>query len=84
MSKTRLEIYEDYPSDAIDAAINQWIHNRLHRLILHYKLVDGYTYEQTAELVTKDTGQYISSETVKRKVYKAESKLFPNLEIIRR
>lgn len=80
--RTRLDIYDEYPSDAIDEAINQWIHDRQQREILHYKLVDGMTYEEIADLLTKQTGQFISEKTVQRKVYKAESKLFPRLQIV--
>lgn len=83
MSKrTRLDIYDEYPSDAIDSAINQWIHDRQQREILHYKLVDGLTYEEIADLLTKETGRFISEKTIQRKVYKAENKLFPNLQIV--
>ena len=80
--RTRLEIYDDYPTDAIDNAIRQWIKDHKQRVILHYKLVEGYTYEQTAELATKSLGYYVSTESVKDQVYKAEMKLFPKLQII--
>lgn len=82
MSRSRLDIYDDYPADAIEEVIDQWIHNYKHKLILRYKLVYGYTYDQTANLVSKDIGQYVSTDSVKRAVYKAENKLFKRLEII--
>ena len=82
MSRKRLEIYDDFPPDIIDEAINACIKDRLHRLILHYKLVDNYSYEEIGEVMKKTTGRYVSDRTAKRKVYKAESKLFPQLQII--
>ena len=82
MSRKRLEIYDDYPPDIIDKAINSWIKDRIQRLILHYKLVDNYTYEEIGEVLEEATGRYVSDRTAKRKVYKAESKLFPQLQII--
>lgn len=80
--RTRLEIYDDYPNDMIDDAINRWINNKLHRMILHYILVDGYTYEKTAELIEQETGQFISYKTVQRQVYAAEKRLYPRLDIV--
>jgi len=82
MSRKRLEIYDDFPPDIIDEAINACIKDRIQRLILHYKLVDGYTYEEIGEVMKNATGRYVSDRTAKRKVYKAESTLFPQLQII--
>jgi len=82
MSRKRLEIYDDFPPDIIDDAINACIKDRIQRLILHYKLVDNYSYEEIGEVIKKATGRYVSDRTAKRKVYKAESKLFPQLQII--
>ena len=82
MSRKRLEIYDDFPPDIIDEAINACIKDRLQRLILHYKLVDNYSYEEIGEVMKKTTGRYVSDRTAKRKVYKADSKLFPQLQII--
>lgn len=82
MSRKRLEIYDDFPPDIIDEAINACIKDRIQRLILHYKLVDNYSYEEIGEVMEKATGRYVSDRTAKRKVYKAESTLFPQLQII--
>ena len=82
MSRKRLEIYDDYPPSIIDEGINACIKDRIQRLILHYKLVDNYTYEELAEMLSNETGRYISDRTIKRKVYNAEAKLFPQLQII--
>lgn len=80
--RTRLEIYDDYPSEEIAKAIDMWIKDYKQRRILYYKLVVGHTYQKTAELVSEDVGYYVSTKTVQRQETKAEAKLFPHLEII--
>ena len=81
MSRERLKIYDPFPPDMIDAAIKACIKDRVQRMILHYKLVDKYTYEELTEVLEKELGHSIADKTIKRKVYEAESKLFPQLEI---
>lgn len=84
MSRYRLELYDDYSTAELESAIDAWIHNAQHRQILKYKLIDGYSYLQTADLMTQELGYYVSIDTVKRAVYKAEGQLFKHLRIIRR
>ena len=79
--RTRLDIYNDYPSNEIAKAIDMWIKDYKQRRILYYKLVIGHTFDKTAELVSADMGYNVDIKTVKRQVYKAESTLFPHLEI---
>lgn len=73
MKKTRLSIYDDYPNSMIDAAINEWVHNELHRRVLHYKLIDGMTYERIAEI------EDMSPKGIQKIVYAAEHKVFKHL-----
>lgn len=75
MKKTHLDIYNDFANSQIDAAINEWIHSERDRLILHYKLVDGYTYEHIAEILD------MSPKRIQKIVYSAEDRLFRHLEI---
>lgn len=82
MLRERLKIYDPFPPDMIDAAINVCIKDRIQRIILHYKLIDNYTYEELSEVLEKELGRPITDRTIKRKVYQAESKLFPQLEIV--
>lgn len=82
MSRYRLEIYDDYPPDIIDKAIDACIKDRLHRLILHFKLIDNYTYEEIGDALKEETGRYISDRTAKRWVYQAEKKLYSHLQVI--
>lgn len=82
MSRKRLEIYDDFPPAVIDEGINACIKDRIQRKILHYKLVDNYTYEDMTELLYQETGRYYSDRTIKRMVYRAEAKLFLQLQII--
>lgn len=76
MKKTRLNIYDDFASSQIDTAINEWIHNERDRKILHYKLIDGYTYERIAEIFD------MSPRRIEKIVYGAEDRLFRHLEIV--
>lgn len=55
----------------IDAAIKACIKDRIQRIILHYKLVDKYTYEELSEVLEKELGRPITDRTIKRKVYEA-------------
>ena len=79
--RTRLDIYKVFPADEIERAIDMWIKDYKQRRILYYKLVLCHTYDKTAELVSLDMGYNVDTKTVKRQVYKAESTLFPHLDI---
>ena len=76
MKKTRLEIYDNLSNSQIDAAISEWIHSERDRRILHYKLVDGYSYERIAEI------EDMSPKRIQQIVYNAEDRLFHHLDII--
>ena len=78
--RTRQEIYDPYPIDAIEDAINKWVKHHLHRRILHYILVDGYTYEETANLIAEETGVAYDAKKMYRTLVDAENELFPYLK----
>lgn len=73
MKRTRLNKYTDYSNEQIDNVIDQWIHNIRDRRILHYKLVDGYTFEWIAEK------EDMSSQRIRRIVYDSEMVLLKHL-----
>ena len=75
MKRTRLSIYDDFTSDAIDETINKWVHDERKRLVLHYKLVDGKTFEQIAEIMD------LSPKGGQKIVYDAEYQLFSHLKV---
>lgn len=75
MKRTRLKIYDGCSNSAIDAAINEWIHSERNRRILHYKLIDGLTYERIAEI------EDMSPLQIQKIVYKSEDVLFKHLQI---
>ena len=75
MKKTRLEIYDEFPNSLIDEVIGEWIKNQRDRRILHYKLIDGLTFEKIAEL------EDMSPKRIQNIIYAAENKLFSNLKI---
>lgn len=39
----------DYSNHRVENAIDEWIHNALHRDMLKSRLLDGLTYERLAE-----------------------------------
>ena len=73
MKRTRLDIYGDYPNSRIDAAINEWVHSERDRRILHYKLIDGYTYERIAEIMD------MSPKRIQDIIYSSETKVYKHL-----
>ena len=75
MKNIRLNLYNDCPNSLIDEAINEWIHSERDRRILHYKLVDGLTYERIAEL------EDMSPRRIQNIVYAAEDKLFRHIKV---
>ena len=78
--RSRLEKYDPYPIDEIDAAINRWVKDQLRRRILRYILIDGYSYDATADLIAKDTGIVYGAKKMSRTITKAEDELFPHLK----
>ena len=84
MSRYRLEIYDDYLPEEIDKAINACIKDRFHRQLLHYKLIDNYSYEEIGEALKEKTGRFVCDRTAKRWVYKAEKELYSRLQVIYR
>ena len=74
MKRTRLSIYDEFPNSRIDAMICEWIKSDRDRRILHYKLVDGWTYERIAE------AEDLSTESIKNIVHAAEHKLYKHLK----
>lgn len=75
MKKTRLVIYDNFPASAIDYVIQEWIHNERNRRILHYKLVEGKSFDEIADL------EDMSTKGVQKIVYAAEDTLFSHLKI---
>ena len=65
--------YEDFPASVIDRAIAEWIHDQRDRRILHYKLVDGLTFERIAEI------EGMSDRQVKRIVHGLHKRLMEHL-----
>lgn len=65
--------WDNITNSEIDHLINEYIHNEMHRKILHLRLVDGLTYEKIADKVD------MSVRAIKNIVYKAEAKLFKHI-----
>ena len=64
MCKPKLQ----YDNSRMSHAISECIHSELHRTILHAILIDGWTYERTAEAVDRTPRQvaYIVEKTAPR------------------
>ena len=64
MCKPKLQ----YDNSRMSHAISECIHSDLHRTVLHAILIDGWTYERTAEIVDRTPRQvaYIVDKAVPR------------------
>ena len=84
MKHTRLDIYKFYSNDLIDATINKWVHDERKRLVLHYNLVDGLTYEEIAEIPLPHKkhpdGIRLSVKTIQDIVRDARTTVYPHLD----
>ena len=70
--RRKAEMYE-LSRERISEAIDQWIFNERHRLILSDRLFNGTTYERLAEKYD------LSAQQVKNIVYKAMDRLEKHL-----
>ena len=64
---------KDYSRTEISSAIDEWILNEKHRLILKRRLLDGICFEPLAEEFD------MSPRQIKRIVYKSQEILFRHL-----
>lgn len=62
--------WDNISNSEIDHLINEYIHNQKYREVLHFRLVDGLTFEKIADKMD------MSVRHIKNIVYKAEAKLF--------
>jgi hypothetical protein len=73
MKRKHLDIFKEYPNDLIDLTINRWIHSARDRRILHLKLVDGFTYEDVADIMD------MSSKRIQDIIYAHETIIYRHL-----
>lgn len=78
MRKQRF-ILENITNTQISNAIDEWIHSERDRIILKYKLIDGFTYSQICDKLYAEHEIILSERQLQNIVYKAESILFKNL-----
>lgn len=64
----------NYSSEDIEQAIDQYIHNAVHRDILKSRLIDGLIFDDLAYLY------HYSTRQIKRIVYKGQVVIFEELE----
>lgn len=84
MKHTRLSIYDEFSNDKIDETINKWVHDERKRLVLHYKLVDGLTYDEIAAIDLPHRrhpgGIRYSTKRIQDIVYEARTTVYPHLK----
>ena len=84
MKHTRLSIYDDFSSAKIDETINQWVHDERKRIVLHYKLVDGLTYDEIACIPLPHKkypdGIKYSVKRIQDIVFEARTTVYPHLK----
>ena len=84
MKHTRLSIYDDFSNDKIEETINRWVHDESKRLVLRYKLIDGITYEEIAEIPLPHkkhpNGVRYSVTRIQDIVYEARNTVFRHLK----
>ena len=84
MRHTRLNIYDDFSNEQIDATINKWVHDERKRLVLHYKLVDGLTYDEIAAIKLPHKrhpdGISYSIKRIQDIVFEARKTVYPHLK----
>ena len=70
---------ENITNTQISNAIDEWIHSERDRIILKYKLIDGFTYAQICDKIYAEHKIILSERQLQNIVYKAESILFKHL-----
>ena len=79
MRRKRLSIYDHFYKDEIERAIDQTVHSERDREIMRYKLVDGLTYEEIADIPLphrKYKTIKLSSRQIQNIVYKHERAVY--------
>lgn len=75
----RVKVYADavdnLSNSQIEHLIDEWCKNEKYREILKYKFIDGYTYEQIAEIVD------MSARQIKNIVYKQGDKVLYHIPL---
>ena len=70
--------YPEYTTDKIVELIKQYIHNKLDRQMLYWRLVDGETFEEILGKVY-NMDKIRAVKTVRNRIHKGEEILFKHL-----
>lgn len=73
--KVYADAVDNLSNSQIEHLINEWCKNEKYREILKYKFIDGYTYEQIAEIVD------MSARQIKNIVYKQGDKVLYHIPL---
>ena len=88
MRRNRLSIYDHFYINEIQQAIDQTIHKERDREILRYKLIDGLTFDEIAEIPLPHRkypeGITLSCRQIQNIVYKYEKTVYGYLADLRK
>lgn len=73
--KVYADAVDNLSNSQIEHLIDEWCKNEKYREILKYKFIDGYTYEQIAEIVD------MSARQIKNIVYKQGDKVLYHIPL---
>lgn len=65
----------DYETDQVVELIKQWVHNKLDRKMLYWRLIDGDTFEEILGKVFNEE-KIRTVKTVRNRVHAAEKIVF--------
>lgn len=68
----------EYSTDQIVELIRQYIHNKVNRKMLYWRLVDGDTFEAILDKVFNEEG-IRTVKTVRKRIHEGETELFRHL-----
>lgn len=68
----------EYSTDQIVELIRQYIHNKVNRKMLYWRLVDGDTFESILDKVFNEEG-IRTVKTVRKRIHEGETELFRHL-----
>ena len=69
-------LLREYDSDIAIELIRKWIHDRIDRRMLYLRLIDGYTFNEITDIISKEEGRTFEEKTVRTRIHKGEEIIF--------
>lgn len=70
---------ENVTNQQIEQAVDTWIHNETDRIILKYRLCDGYTYSRICDKLYAEHKIVLTERQIANRLRKAEFILFKHI-----